>query len=415
MPNRILTEDTKTALTESENKSMKNIIKMLFNLQMFVSYGSVYVDENYSALLEPILYGDSPFQPGVTYTDMYQGDAGAGAVKIYKSTDDGAATPGTPGRDFTDEEGTNTLISLLLNNNYQKSKKIYQVKANAVSYDLAAENLDMAIQNTRKGKDISACACLANEGTDYADYTAITKSNVKEYIINMRKSLRDAGANADVIQCSTAVYATMLDAAGDEFTPMRNDSIQSSGQIGSWLGFTIVENNLLNNEQAKYYDYAGTLQTVDLTDIDMIMYDHMAFHIVDNLEMMRVIDSERFTGSLAQVELNMGFRVSNSARVAVKKNLLLDVLTVVSVDGTDSGDTALTVTPDLLTGNSYVYKTDDTTAPTVTFLQDLSTWTAWDGVSEIAGLTDGHKITVAEVNASDLAIKAGNTTLNVKA
>lgn len=401
---------------------MKSLIKLMFNLQMFTAYGSVNVDENYSDLLEPILYGDSVFEPGITYTDMYQGDADAGAVKVYKSDRNGPTTPGTPGRDFTDTELGNSLITLVLNNNYQESNKIYKVKANAVSYDLAAENFDVAIQDVREGKEISASACLAFEGGVYLgsdgnpDYTAITKSNVKTYLIALRKQLRKAGAKPDVVMASVDVYSAILEAAGDEFTPLRNDEIQDTGRVGSWLGFLIRESNLLQNEQATYYDYSDTLQTVDLSDIDMIMYDHMAFHIVDNLEAMRLKDSERFVGSLAQVEMNMGFRVSNSARVAVKKNLLLDVLTVVSEDGAASGDTAITVTPTILDGHTYVYKTDATTAPVVTYDQVLTTgWTAWDGTSEISGLTDGHEITIAEIDGDNKAKKAGDTTLSVTA
>ena len=46
----------------------------------------------------------------------------------------------------------------------------------------------------------------------------------------------------------------------------------------------------------------------------------------------------------------------------------------------------------------------------MTIGQDLTSWTAWDGSAEITA-TSTHKITVAEVNASKLAVKAGNTTV----
>jgi len=71
---------------------------------------------------------------------------------------------------------------------------------------------------------------------------------------------------------------------------------------------------------AKYYDHAGTLKTVDLTGIDFIMYDYNAFSIVDNLEAIRLKDSENFIGSLAQVEINSGYRVTTSEKVVVKKH-----------------------------------------------------------------------------------------------
>ena len=38
---------------------------------------------------------------------------------------------------------------------------------------------------------------------------------------------------------------------------------------------------------SKYYDYAGTLQTEDLSKIEYIMYDWRGLHIVDLLSMAR--------------------------------------------------------------------------------------------------------------------------------
>jgi hypothetical protein len=197
--------------------------------------------------------------------------------------------------------------------------------------------------------------------------------------------------------------------AGGDYTPSKNENTLTTGRVGMWLGMTWYEGDLLDNEQATYFDYAGAERLVDLSDVDFIMYDSTTFHIVNNLNAMRLRDAESFVGTLAQVEINAGFRVSNAEKVVVKKNLLLDVLTVTSTAGA-SGKTAITVTPTKLTGNSYVYKTHATTAPAVTIGQDLTSWTAWDGVAEITA-TSTHKITVAEVNASKLAVKAGNTTV----
>ena len=372
-------------------------------------YGSFYVDERYSKILEPNLYGDAIIQPGKTYNDQYQGDANAGLVKIYKTTRDSAVKPTTPAGDFSNENIANTLIDLRLNNSFRKSKKIYEVAANSVQYKVADETLSTAIKDIQEGWQYSALACLAYEGTDLADYTAITKDNIKSYVLTARKALRANYAKPDTVIASVAVYSSMLELAGGDYTPSKNENTLTTGRVGMWLGMTWYEGDLLDNEQATYFDYAGTERLVDLSDVDFIMYDSTTFHIVNNLNAMRLRDAESFVGTLAQVEINAGFRVSNSEKVVVKKNLLLDVLTVTSAAGA-SGKTAIAVTPTKLTGNSYVYKTHATTAPDVTIGQDLSSWNAWDGSAEIAA-TSGHKITVAEVNASKLAVKAGNTTV----
>jgi hypothetical protein len=372
-------------------------------------YGSFNVDERYSKILEPNLYGDAIMQPGQTFNNQYQGDAAAGLVKIYKTTRDSAVDPTTPAGDFSNENIANTLIDLRLNNSFRKSKKIYDVAANSVQYKVADETLSTAIKDVQEGWHYSALACLAYEGTDLADYTAVTKDNIKSYVLTARKALRNNHAKPNTVIASVAVYSAMLELAGGDYTPSKNENTLTTGRVGVWLGMTWYEGDLLDNEQAKYYDHAGTLRVVDLTDVDFIMYDSTTFHIVNNLNAMRLRDAESFVGTLAQVEINAGFRVSNAEKVVIKKNLLLDVLTVTSAAGA-SGKTAITVTPNKLTGNTYVYKTHSTTAPAVTIGEDLTSWTAWDGSAEIVA-TSTHKITVAEVNASKLAVKAGNTTV----
>ena len=372
-------------------------------------YENFYVDDRFGKILEPNLYGDAIMQPGQTFNNQYQGDAAAGLVKIYKTTRDSAVDPTTPAGDFSNENIANTLIELRLNNSFRKSKKIYDVAANSVQYKVADETLSTAIKDVQEGWHYSALACLAYEGTDLADYTAITKDNIKSYVLTARKALRNNHAKPNTVIASVAVYSAMLELAGGDYTPSKNENTLTTGRVGVWLGMTWYEGDLLDNEQAKYYDHAGTLRVVDLTDVDFIMYDSTTFHIVNNLNAMRLRDAESFIGTLAQVEINAGFRVSNAEKVVIKKNSLLDVLTVTSAAG-ENGKTVITVTPKKLTGNSYVYNTDASTAPTVTFGQDLSSWTAWNGSAQITATT-GHKITIAEVNASKLAVKAGNTTV----
>lgn len=94
----------------------------------------------------------------------------------------------------------------------------------------------------------------------------------------------------------------------------------------------------------------------------------------------------------------------------------LGSITVSSAEGATSGKSTITLsgyTPG--SGESYVYKTHATTAPAVTYGQKLgSTWTAIASGDSITA-TDGHKITVAAIDANGRAQAAGNATLDVKA
>lgn len=382
-----------------------------------MNYGSMNVNENYSKIVEPNLYFDAVFQPGKTYNDQFQGDANSGLVKVYKLGSDGVQDPQTPASDFNHTNAENELIDVRLNNAQRKSKKIYKVQANAVPFAMAESYLSVAVTDCKEGWQASGLACLAHEGVLLSDMAEITTANIKSKVISARKQARKGKAVPNVVMASVDVYSTMLEAAGDQYTPVANDAMVSSGQVGKWLGMLWVECNEMILTSAKYYDYAGTLQTEDLSDIDFIMYDWRAFSLVDNLEEIRVVDSTDFVGSLAQVEINSGYRVTTKEKVVIKKHSdapELKALTVTSGEGSASGSTAITVSPSLDDGNSYKYKA--AANPTMPLVgQECKTgYTVWDGTSEITA-TSGQKIIIVEVDAASKCIGAGITTLTVKA
>ena len=286
-----------------------------------MEYGGYNVNEKYSPIVAPNFYFDAVLQPGLTFSDQHQGDAeGAGAVKIFRLAAKAAHDPKTPASDFSHAAADNELIPLLINNLQQESTKIYNVQASAVPYDMGDAHLSQSTQVCREGWQLSGLACLANEGTVMADTTAITTSNIVSKIIAGRKSIRKQKASANVVMASVETYSTMLEVAGDKFTPVTNDEIIRTGQMGYYLGMLWVGCNMLDlSTAAKYYDYSGTLKTVDLSKIEYIMYDWRGFHIVDLLSMIRLKDSENFNGTLAQVEICSGYRLGDKNYAVVKK------------------------------------------------------------------------------------------------
>ena len=91
----------------------------------------------------------------------------------------------------------------------------------------------------------------------------------------------------------------------------------------------------------------------------------------------------------------------------------LGELTVESAAGTNVGDTKITVSPALTSGNSYKYKVGDT-AQTMTAGKNVQTWSAWDGSTDITAAT-GKVITVVECDSAYHAVKAGSVTVTAKA
>lgn len=293
---------------------------------MGIKYGNLNVDEKYSGILEPNLYFDSILVPGVTYTDKYQ-TGPAGGIYVHK-LDTAAVTVGTPGRDFTDEASSDTLIPILLNNNYMKSKKIYRVQAAAVAFDIANEQLATATQEIKESRQQSALGCLVQEGTrsNGADITA----NAVDAVLDEAAKIKKGKAN--VVLCSPEFYALVLKENGKDFTPAKNDEVAATGAIGDLYGFTWIRAAGLSEAEAKYYDSMGTLKTVALhkaattaangSAVDFILYNSETLSIIDNLESFRLVDSESFTGSKAQVELNTGMKVTTPELARVRTHTI---------------------------------------------------------------------------------------------
>ena len=88
----------------------------------------------------------------------------------------------------------------------------------------------------------------------------------------------------------------------------------------------------------------------------------------------------------------------------------LGQLVVTSAAGATSGKTALTVAPELTSGNSYKYQTSASVALPA-YGEVLSDgWIDWDGSEELTATT-GQQIAVVEVNADDQAMAGGVATV----
>lgn len=91
----------------------------------------------------------------------------------------------------------------------------------------------------------------------------------------------------------------------------------------------------------------------------------------------------------------------------------LETLTVVSVEGTTSGQTMIYVNPVKSSSNKYFFKTGN--APLVyPSYGEVVTQTSWDGKTGIAA-TSGQQIMIIETDAEGKALKAGVATVTAKA
>lgn len=284
---------------------------------MTIKYNNQYVDEKYVPIVEPNLYADTVLIPGITFTDEYV-TGPAGQIYVHKISSGNAVEPKAPGQDFKHEAASDELIAIALNNNFQKSKKIYGVQANAVAFPLAEENLADAVKMTAEGMQYSGLACLVQEGTTDTDTTKTdTSDKAVNKLLALRKLIKDAHGRANYALVNTEIYRLFLSAVG--FTYNGYDEATKNAELLNRFGLNIIECNSFDSATAKYIDKAGATKTVDLTKVEMIVGYHKAFSIVPNLNALRVIDSENFIGSLAQVETNVGYTVNSPKQVIVKK------------------------------------------------------------------------------------------------
>lgn len=93
----------------------------------------------------------------------------------------------------------------------------------------------------------------------------------------------------------------------------------------------------------------------------------------------------------------------------------LGTLTVTSEEGSETGTTKITVSPQLASLNGvYKYKTNNSAATPVTYGMDVKAWTRWDGVSEIE-TANGYHVTVVEADENFKAVRSGDVVADVKA
>ena len=86
----------------------------------------------------------------------------------------------------------------------------------------------------------------------------------------------------------------------------------------------------------------------------------------------------------------------------------LGTLTVTAAEGTEAGKTKISVAEQLASiNNGFKYKTNASSATSVTYGMDVKTWPRWDGKAEIAA-TEGDYVTIVEADPAYKAVRSGS-------
>ena len=114
-----------------------------------------------------------------------------------------------------------------------------------------------------------------------------------------------------------------------------------------------------------------------------------------------------------RVTMDVGFMIVKDDAFAKLTSGALAKLTVTSAAGTKAGDTKVTVSPALTSGNSYKYKVGENLEVPVKG-QNVKSWTAWDGTADITAAT-GKEIVIVECDATYKVVGAGKAAVTAKA
>jgi hypothetical protein len=282
------------------------------------------VDDKFSPLVEPNLFAGNVFQPGLSFTDKYQ-IGPAGQIMVHKPGT-GTVTSTAPGADFNETIVADSVITISLNKQFNRARKIYGATVASVAYGIAAAELETGIQEVKAAWNLEAASAIVDaDGIRVAsNVTTLTAANdIYDTIVDARQALRALKANPDTIIVSPTTYGKLL--KSDEFqrsVDMDNQVIRDA-YVGRIAGLNVLEYESLADAAGDLTNINGT--TADITwdatndALEFIVYDHDALSIVTSVNVIGVWDGmPRYNGVVAEVEMVSGFKLTNASRAILK-------------------------------------------------------------------------------------------------
>jgi len=283
-----------------------------------------YVDDKFSPLVEPNLFAGNVFQPGISFTDKYQ-TGPAGQIFVHKPGT-GTVTATAPGADFTETIVGDSLITISLNKQFNRARKVYGATVASVAYSVAAAELETALQEVKAAWNIEAASAIVDaDGIRVAtNVTTVTASNdVYDTIVDARQALRALKANPDTILVSPTVYGKLLKADEFQRSVQLDNEVVRDAYVGRIAGLNVFEYEDLSSAAGDLTNINGG--TADITwqagtdELEFIVYDHDALSIVTSVNVVGIFDGmPRFNGIDAEVEMVSGFKLTNASRAILK-------------------------------------------------------------------------------------------------
>lgn len=302
---------------------------------MAIQYLSAHVDERYGSKFVETLYEKNFLIPGVTFTDEYGQEAGAGRFIFHKQSDSATNAPEEVGADYNKENYANEEIHISLLNQYSESAKIPAATVAATSANVLENTYRNQAGKIATRQMRSAIACLLTEGTGTASKggSAITEDNIRERILSAAADGAMELGDVDTVLIRPDLYAMLIGVIPKtQITNGINEQLVRDGirvQFINWNGINIFSVPSLANKGSVNYSYitmSGTSKTTksvtaaNVQKANFIAYNHRAFAKVDLLSMVKAFDSHTFPGVEINSCVTSGFGAIYGKHIIVDKS-----------------------------------------------------------------------------------------------
>ena len=377
---------------------------MVDSTQLRVDYANM-IDLRLRSILVTLDGGSTPI-----FNTRYEGDPKAGAVKIPVRDTEVSVGDYDPMTGATLTKASTGYLTVTDFNDVAVNELIDGFESQAVPDNIVADRLDSAGYSGGLRLDTDALTVLAAQGTTNPDATTTTHENVYSRFVAARTVLSNnkVPSQGRYAIVSPEVYGQLL-LDTDNFIRYGDASqnMLQQGFAGSCAGFAVKEATDLPAGVEMIFGHADWAHRIR----EWVVLPH-----VQDLNG----DSKHIGASAVQGRWIFKHKVSKAAAIYVKT---ISVLTVTSAAGSGAaGTTAVTVSPVLGNGHTYVYKAG--AAGTVAVPapgSNLTGWTAWNGTDVITAAT-GADLVVAEVvtatvegAAAQICVQAGKATVTAHA
>lgn len=231
-----------------------------------------------------------------------------------------------PGSDVDVRDFNNAMAQLVIDQSVNDGIKLPQAFETMIPEARALKVMEVTKNTLVKVLRVFTAIKL-DKATAYAKTDALTKSNIKDFILEHIGELNKQLIFPTHIELSADAYSTLKSALGSEFTPATNDAVEQTGQIGYWQGLKVIMNPLIGRDSTSfsYMDRAsnGTVdkKAVDFSPFDYVLYDYKYVLRHDNLKGFKEASSPTgFTINLL-AEIDFGVIIANSKALSTKKKL----------------------------------------------------------------------------------------------